>query len=675
MKKALSNRCRDTRAGRTAAPAIVREALHSPGRPLDNQTRAFFEPRFQHDFGKVRVHTDEKAAESARAVNAHAYTVGPHIVFRTRERGPESPAGSLLLAHELAHVVQQENAPPARNLTIAARDSAPEKQAGEAAALSLATGAQRPSLSPAPQALQRAEESELPALDNPVVGTMAASIMGGGSWQFLREILRGLVGGTKSELQAGKGGAAVTRFKELLTSPSAMWKFSTGYLWGFAQGVVSPVVDLWHLLKFAFEIQGKAIDWILGKGLQFFRKPNAISQQGQAIMNSLAAVREQLGKVFQNLIDNPRQAIKGLGSWIDAMIQAAVGKAREAGRSIAESVFAFLEFDWNAMGEKIGYAVGAVLVQVLMLVFTEAIGNVLSAAGRILGEAGEFIASKATLIIRYVKLAGARVLEMLSALKGSVFKFVEGLASKVVELFNEILKFFDVAEAEIGPAMATAGEAPPEAMLSKAVKPPAAPTRTTTTTVEELTGRGKGGGGAKTTRVDPHEKKVDDPFKKLKEAREARAQFADQMKQRLPKGTQVDTVSIERTEAGRAQAAAVTPEGAPVAMDVELRIKLSDGSVFKPDGVRILNRNDYLFREHKEVLTLWERSHFSQPFARRELEIMLQQRADIYLKLKPYGCKGFLFTTNNETLDAMMAEIIGSMKGPGRQGLLLASEF
>src|SRR5262249_34461499 len=72
-----------------------------PGTPLGDDTRAFFEPRFGHDFAHVRVHADARAAESARAVNAHAYTVGNHVVLGAGQ------TDTRLLAHELAHVVQQ----------------------------------------------------------------------------------------------------------------------------------------------------------------------------------------------------------------------------------------------------------------------------------------------------------------------------------------------------------------------------------------------------------------------------------------------------------------------------------------------------------------------------------------------------------------------------------------
>src|SRR5437660_938345 len=69
-------------------PPIVHDVLNAPGQPLDAATRAFFEPRFGHDFSRVRVHTDAKAAESARAVNATAYTVGRDIVFGAAQYSP-----------------------------------------------------------------------------------------------------------------------------------------------------------------------------------------------------------------------------------------------------------------------------------------------------------------------------------------------------------------------------------------------------------------------------------------------------------------------------------------------------------------------------------------------------------------------------------------------------------
>jgi len=91
-----------------SVPPIVHDALSSSGKPLDAGTRAFMEPRFGHDFSQVRVHTDARAAESARAVNALAYTVGRDVVFGARQYEPGTSEGRRLMAHELTHVVQQE---------------------------------------------------------------------------------------------------------------------------------------------------------------------------------------------------------------------------------------------------------------------------------------------------------------------------------------------------------------------------------------------------------------------------------------------------------------------------------------------------------------------------------------------------------------------------------------
>jgi hypothetical protein len=93
--------------GPAVAPPAVHAVLASPGRPLDAGARAFFEPRFGADLSAVRVHDDPDAAASAEAVGARAYTVGNAVVFNAGEFSATTPEGQRLLAHELAHVVQQ----------------------------------------------------------------------------------------------------------------------------------------------------------------------------------------------------------------------------------------------------------------------------------------------------------------------------------------------------------------------------------------------------------------------------------------------------------------------------------------------------------------------------------------------------------------------------------------
>ncbi|WP_284269092.1 eCIS core domain-containing protein [Bradyrhizobium iriomotense] len=108
------------------APPIVHDVLRSPGQPLDAATRSFMEPRFGHDFGDVRIHSDHAAAESARAVGACAYTVGQAIAFADGEYRPGADSGRRLLAHELAHTLQQAGAAPSVIQRQPGADTAPE---------------------------------------------------------------------------------------------------------------------------------------------------------------------------------------------------------------------------------------------------------------------------------------------------------------------------------------------------------------------------------------------------------------------------------------------------------------------------------------------------------------------------------------------------------------------
>jgi len=88
-------------------PPIVYEVLRSPGKPMDAQTRTFMESRFGQDFGHIRLSRDARATESARAINARAYTVGNRIVFDAGQYSPSTKGGAELLAHELTHALQQ----------------------------------------------------------------------------------------------------------------------------------------------------------------------------------------------------------------------------------------------------------------------------------------------------------------------------------------------------------------------------------------------------------------------------------------------------------------------------------------------------------------------------------------------------------------------------------------
>ncbi|MFI6099606.1 DUF4157 domain-containing protein [Lentzea sp. NPDC051213] len=89
----------------------VHNVITSGGAPLDTGVREDMEGRFGQDFSDVRVHTGSEAHESAKSVNAQAYTVGSNIVFQSDKYNPGSDSGKHMLAHELTHVVQQRSGP------------------------------------------------------------------------------------------------------------------------------------------------------------------------------------------------------------------------------------------------------------------------------------------------------------------------------------------------------------------------------------------------------------------------------------------------------------------------------------------------------------------------------------------------------------------------------------
>jgi hypothetical protein len=100
-----------TACGEATSPADVEAALRSPSMPLEPATRAHMESRFDQDFAGVRVHTGSQASESASSMNSLAYTVGQDLVFGPGQYATKTGVGQRLLAHELAHVVQQGNRP------------------------------------------------------------------------------------------------------------------------------------------------------------------------------------------------------------------------------------------------------------------------------------------------------------------------------------------------------------------------------------------------------------------------------------------------------------------------------------------------------------------------------------------------------------------------------------
>ncbi len=133
VRSGLLQRSSTNQAAPSSVPPIVHEVLRSSGQPLDANTRAFMESRFGYDFSRVRVHIDAKSADSARAVNALAYTVGHDVVFGAAQYEPKRPEGRQLLAHELTHVMQNREMTTSGPIRLDSASSPAEIEAGHAA--------------------------------------------------------------------------------------------------------------------------------------------------------------------------------------------------------------------------------------------------------------------------------------------------------------------------------------------------------------------------------------------------------------------------------------------------------------------------------------------------------------------------------------------------------------
>ncbi|MFC7737931.1 DUF4157 domain-containing protein [Roseomonas sp. GCM10028921] len=183
--------CRSRRLPGAAVPAVD-AALRGGGRPLDPATRGLLEPRFGHDFGGVRVHAGPAAARAAQAVHAQAFTLGRDIVLGEGAPAPRSAAGQRLMAHELAHVVQQRGqADAGEGAPILSGDAGLEAKAERLGTAALAGGAAGPA-SAAARAVQRQAAGTAPAA--PAVPALprrqALANLGRGGARFDAEIDR-----------------------------------------------------------------------------------------------------------------------------------------------------------------------------------------------------------------------------------------------------------------------------------------------------------------------------------------------------------------------------------------------------------------------------------------------------------------------------------------------------
>jgi hypothetical protein len=485
------------------APSIVHDVLASPGRPLDAQTRSYMETRFGRSFADVRIHTDEQAAAAARAVTAHAYTVGNSVAFASHAFSPHSPAGQRLLAHELAHVVQQSSsgATPGLAHEQEADRAADDVLAGQNVRIGQTSGAaiqreEAPSAEAAP-----AEEPVRSFIGNRVVAFVTDMLPFGTTARIASGALSGLTTGAVKELRGGGKGAVLFRAIKGFR-PENVPDVMIGYTAGAIQGVVSPVTDLFKL--------GQLVEHIVRIGANFLSGPMARHKDLVNDLNNLlptaASLSGALAKSFAAFREHPLDTITALiaapfnlsvtaekrayqfgvehgREMIDSMVEpvdttkkkpeAAPQQKPEGFLDRAAAFFGaahdrLVQGAWTKMGEKIGYAVGWAVINAAMLIFSEGIGNAmvegaaaLAKFGETLGAFGKLITGMAE-VLAGVGKAVAAVEKLINSAMGLLLKPFEKLLKPFLVPFGKFLqdlgaflrKFLGFAEKE-GATLAT----------------------------------------------------------------------------------------------------------------------------------------------------------------------------------------------------------------------------
>ncbi len=462
-------------------PPVVHESLGSPGRPLDTSARGFFEQRFGRNFGQVRIHTGENAAEAASSLHSSAFTLGNDIVFARDRYAPSTPKGRLLLAHELRHVQQQLHAVRSPEPAVDLPTSSHEVQAR-----ALFDSDIQPVSS---QRIQCAPEDDQFALDGDIVNSVGRAAFGDTAWAFLKAVIEGFVNGLKSDLQAGRGEEAKSHLHGLFV-PWNAGKFYLGYLVGLVLGLISPITDLVKGIIGIIKLAGSALEWLA----KWSPVGVAISPERQQkitiITQRFSDLAVQFGNAVVEFAKDPKGSAKKFSDFLDSMMNLALGQARTMGANAAHSIFDFLKEDYYDMGESIGKVIGGLIAQVLLLVFSEAIGNLISEAASMIGKAAEFVAGKAVELIEWVASFASKVIGKVREAINGALKLFKGLANSLIDAFDALKALFTESEELAGglkAAPAGGGELgavpkTPNVMESRMVTPK----RTSPARVEDL---------------------------------------------------------------------------------------------------------------------------------------------------------------------------------------------
>jgi hypothetical protein len=349
-------------AGGSSPAALVHSSIESSigaargaGQPLSAEQRSHFEPRFGRDLSGVRLHTDPHAAELSAAVGAHAFTTRQDIFFGAGRYQPHSVEGRRLIAHEITHTVQQSD----QDVTLQREES---KEA------------------PAP-------DVDLDWKDDLIIEAFAgpARILGSSVYALMKAMATGFVKQVKADAKA-KGGAFLQKVKDQL-SLSGIASFVGHYWWGLVKGIFSPITGLIDLVVLGVKLQELQMH-ILATA---WARRNELSADAAGLGQSMSNLGGQVKTYLGSLAQHPKDTVKALASWFSSLGDRAIIEAESGGRKAGKELMAQLDKPLPELGETAGEIVGTVLVNIVLLVFTEGLGNAITQIASKIGELGSFL--------------------------------------------------------------------------------------------------------------------------------------------------------------------------------------------------------------------------------------------------------------------------------------------
>jgi hypothetical protein len=411
-------------------------SLKGGGQPLPADIQRNLQPRLRANLSEVRVHTGHQAGETARALNARAFTVGSDIAFAPGEYAPQSTSGRWLLAHELTHVVQQGGD----------RGGAVQRDVIENVEDVL-----NPSALLGKQWLRLDKKTKLRFVDKAIDLALAAidkfpgRVLMGGIWEFVEE---GLIG-FYAKLKTADAEVKVNAVDKLVKIQSGKDEaFTLAYLKGlakgfFVDGALGTFIAIWDLIGGL----GKLWDFFKGIADAIGGFPEEIQtllkgfvEEGENLLANIGPAIEQL----RNLATDPKQT----NALIATIVEKGKGLAKEAGGRIAESLLGFFSKPEASaeIGETAGGLTGQVLWEVVFAALTAGGGAAVTAAKSALREAAAVLSKLLGRVVTGVLKVVSEIRAAFGRAVGWIKGAIAALKGKLSEIGGRFAKLLENVE-------------------------------------------------------------------------------------------------------------------------------------------------------------------------------------------------------------------------------------